>query len=305
MKWFKIFGILAIASMLALPAWAGNIPEFDAVYCDADNLFAKTNLTQHFQVIHRNVGPFGPINFYSIFPLQYINTGFLWGEQFVTNAGQLFPDPCFDYLGMPCFEGEGYYSALTDAWNEGEYEWWIILQMKPESDINLNIKDCVLKHNEFDPYGIPGFPETASAEQTGRYRAPWGQLMFVPSANPSISAAAYPGPYATPGFTEPFSMDARRLPGLRLVSLDNVLYTSKAIWEEGIVMALPATGESNVAGDTTFNLKQGDQIRVKVTVPFNNTVDLRYGKDNVMLKYIGIVGTWYYGQSCQYGSDTP
>jgi len=26
---------------------------------------------------------------------------------------------------------------------------------------------------------------------------------------------------------------------------------------------------------------------------------LFYGADNVLLKYIGVIGTWYYGDSCQ------
>jgi hypothetical protein len=180
---------------------------------------------------------------------------------------------------------------MTDAWNQGVYKWRIVLQMKPESDINVNIYDCVLKHNSFDIW--------EGADQTGRYRAPWGELVFVPTANPTMTVKAIPGPLATPGFTSPLTLDARTLPGLTLVAMEDQLYTSKAHWEEGIVLALPKTGETNTSGQTEYNLKQGDVIEVTVEIPYNNTVDLFYGADNVLLKYIGVIGTWYYGDSCQ------
>jgi hypothetical protein len=271
----KMFVVIIAAMAFATPALAGNYAEFDAVDCDATNYFAARDIAQHVQVINNNIGPNGPINFFSYFP---------GVESFSTTAGQLFPDPCFP----------GYVSALTDVWNEAQYTWRIVLQMKPESDIDLNIKDCVLKHNE----GIIP-PDTVwttgSFEQTGRYRAADGQLFFVPSANPVVTATAYPGPYATPGFpSSGIIMDARTLPGLALVALDEALYTSKALWYEGIVMALPETGGTNASGQATFNLKQGDVIEVVVDIPGNNTADIRYGRDNVILKYIGIVGTWYY-----------
>jgi co-chaperonin GroES (HSP10) len=80
--------------------------------------------------------------------------------------------------------------------------------------------------------------------------------------------------------------------------MDQQLYTSKALWSEGLVMALPQTGNTNASGQAEYNLKQGDKIYVKVEIPGNNTVDLFYGQDNVILKYIGIIGTWYYGTAC-------
>jgi hypothetical protein len=270
----KIIVLLVAAILMATPAIAGNVPEFDAVACDASNYFAVRNNAQHVPVIFGNSGPFGPINFASAFR----------GEFFSNTAGQLFPDPCF----------EDYPSALTDAWNQGTYTWQIVLQMKPESDINLNIYDCVLKHNGWNIF--------FDAEQTGRYRADWGQLFFVPTANPSVTARVFPGEFATPGFPEEgFILDSRTLPGLNIVALDNVLYTSKAHWEEGLVLVLPETGTTNASGQSVYNLKQGDYIRVDVTIPFNNSVDLRYGADSVILKYIGIVGTWYYGNFCSEG----
>jgi hypothetical protein len=264
MKLGKIFAIAVLTVFLAGTAWAGNIPEFDAVGDDSQNFFARTNGI--YQIVIQN----NPIEAASNFA----------AESFVTQAGLQLPDPCWGFLGLT--------SALTDAWNQGIYRWRIVLQVKPESDINVNIYDCVLKHNETNIFQY--------AEQTGRYRADWGQLFFVPTANPSMTVRALPGPFATPGFAPPMSLtlDARALPTLELIPMDGQLYTSKAHWPEGLVMALPQTGNTNASGQTEYNLKQGDVIEVTVAVPYNNTVDLYYGRDNVLLKYIGVIGTWYF-----------
>jgi hypothetical protein len=292
MKLFKVIVVMSALMMLSLPAWAGNIPEFDTVGDDSSNFFALENFAQFGVVVQNNAGQFGPVNLYSDFRDPYVDPqgpAELF-EEFFTTAGQLQFDPCF---GIP--------SALTDVWNEAIYEWYIVLQMKPESDINLNIYDCVLKHNEFDIF--------EAAEQTGRYRMPWGELMFELSANPLVSVEAYPGNYPTPAFgqafedaiaadldPEPLILDARTLPGLNVVPMDGQLYTSKAHWTEGIVLKLPKTGETNASGQMEYNLKQGDIIKVKIEIPENNTVDLWYGPNNVILKYIGIIGTWYYAE---------
>lgn len=292
MKSGKILLAVVLAMFLATSASAGNIPEFDAVGCDASNFFARTNLP-YMVVTWNNIGPDSAVNFQSVFPKgRYANY-----EEFYTSAGQLFPDPCWGFENDQVRDLDGFYfqgleSAMTDAWNQGIYTWRIVLQMKPETDLNVNIYDCVLKHNSFDIW--------EGADQTGRYRAPWGELVFVPTANPIMTVKAYPGPYATPGFVSPITMDARTLPGLTLVAMDEQLYTSKAHWEEGMVLALPKTGETNTSGQTEYNLKQGDVIEVVVAIPYNNTVDLFYGADNVLLKYIGVIGTWYYGDSCNY-----
>ncbi|NVM20901.1 MAG: hypothetical protein HWN68_03880 [Desulfobacterales bacterium] len=277
----KIILVSLAVTLMATPAFAGNRPEFDAVGCDAANYF---NDFIRDRVVENGLDGFGRMinswsDFRSIWPY----------ESFSNTGGQPFPDPCFpEYL-----------SSLADAYNQAVYTWKIILQMKPESDINLNIVDCVLKHDGADA------DIWTRAEQTGRYRAPWGQLFFVPLANPSVTVEAFPGPYATPGFSSAFVMDARTLPGLFAVPLIDALYTTKALWEEGIVMVLPETGTTNMEGDSVYNLKQGDAIRVRVTIPGNNTADIRYGDDNVILKYIGIMGTEYCSPwQCEYGVDT-
>jgi hypothetical protein len=287
MKIAKFTIILIAALALSMPAWAGNIPEFDAVGNDSSNVFAVYNQIQYGQVIARNIGYYGPINFSSDFTDKCMGP-YCLDEDFFTSAGALFPDPCFGDFGN---EGP-YLSAMTDAWNEATYEWIIALQMKPESDLNLNIYDCVLKHNTFTLWGTISAAD-AAAEQTGRYRAPWGQLFFTPNQNPIISVKAWPGDFPTPGFDAPFTMDARTLPGLDIVPLEDAFYTSKALWSEGIIMVMPETGVANFKGETMYNLKQGDLLQVQIYVNPNPT-DLFYGQDNVIVKYIGITGTWLY-----------
>jgi hypothetical protein len=280
--------------MGAAVAQAGNIPEYDAVCDDTQNYFAMANSAQYGQVMESNIGPNGPLEYKSDwcrctleYPASLDNAqqGYyphppcIKLEYFSTTAGALYDDPVFP--GMD--------SALTDVYNEGTYHWNIVLQMKPESDLNINIYDSVLKHNEFTPWG--------AAEQTGRYRAPWGQLFFVPTANPQITVMAIPGQFHTPGFTAPVYLDARMIPGLEETALKDAVYTSKCLWADDIVAVMPATGTKNTMGEKMYNLKQGDQISVDIYVPGNNTADIRYGKDSVTVKYIGIVGTWLYDSS--------
>jgi hypothetical protein len=305
MKKFQILVIICVALALAAPVWAGNRPEYDAVGCDYCNGFAATSLK------YVVVNSFSLLNFRSdftntdadkntdneedVFGRVYedtLYTGKKWeskyDEWFYTSAGQLFLDTCYGKVG-DCNTGR-ILSALTDPWNDGIYEWQIVLQMKPESDLNINIFDCVTKHNTFDI--------AREAEQTGRYRADWGQLFFVQSANPSVTAVAFAGPFATQGFPPLLILDARMMPSLGLMALNQALYTSKAHWEEGLVVKLPQTGEANTSGQTEVNLKQGDKIFVRVAVPGNNAVDLRYGPSNVIVKYIGVIGQEYYGDPC-------
>lgn len=283
MKLFKSAIILSILVLISTVAWAGNTPEYDAVGCDVNNFFSKT--VAYYDLV--NHGPFGDLQAASSF----------YPETFNTNAGQLVANPCWDYYARNA-EVRAPYAALTDVWNQGTYTWRIVLQMKPESDINLNIYDCVFKHNETNLFGY--------ADQTGRFRQPWGELEFWPLNNPLVAANAFPGPYATAAFAAsggPMILDARTLPGLVNVALDGISYTSKAHWPEGIVMALPKTGSTNESGQMEYNLKQGDIIQVTVEIPdMTNTVDLWYGPDSVILKYIGIVNTEYFGSYCDYDS---
>jgi hypothetical protein len=253
-----------------IPLAVNTHPEFDLVGTDSHICFEdyRTN-----QIVEFSTDSEGKrINDFSNFP----------SEHFQSPAGPLLPDPCFSQGSDP------YLSALAPAWTETSYAWQIVLQMKPAGDIHLDLVGCVLKQGEVDAW--------KAAEQTGRYRLPWGggEVFFVWSANPSLTVLALPGPYATAGFpAEGFYLDARRVPGLDLDTLVETAFTSQALVEEGIVIALPKTGATNAYGQTTYELKQGDRIRVEVGVPGNNLVDIRYGSHNAILRYIGIVGSEY------------
>ena len=314
MKLFKLTIIVSAFVLVCAVAWAGNCPEYDAYGRDIDNFYAQ--YTVYYQIV--NYKKFD-LEWYSDFTNTYVYHDFPL-ERFETNAGQLgkvkYYDPYEGYYRLvdnPCYPGfdeidsgmnfdNGFYGppvAVTDVWNQGRYEWWIVLQMKPESDINLNIYDCVLKHNETNLWYY--------AEQTGRYRMSWGELKFEGNGvgSPIVYASALPGEYATDAFAEwhhesgeELILDARTLPGLARVPLDGVAYTSKAHWPEGIVMALPVTGETNNSGQDEYNLKAGDVIHVKIEIGVEgagmNSADIWYGPESVILKYIGIVNSEYW-----------
>lgn len=264
----KLIIILIALSFMCTASFAGEQPEFDTVGCDANNYF-NDRVKQ--MVILGNVNFDGRlINEYSDF----------FTESFTQTAGQVKADPCFP----------GYLSYLVDAWNSAEFEWWITLQKKPDTDLDINIRDCVLKMNSFTLFGSEPFQ---GASQTGRYIMPWGQSFFLLNSNPRISATAFPGQYATFGFNAPMILDARTTPDLIVVPLADRLFTSKGPWEESIVVVMPETGETNQSGAATYRLKQGDTIRVAITVPGTNTVNMNYGQDNVSIKYVGIHGTEY------------
>ena len=271
-----IIALVAVMFMVAT-AFAGNTPEFDAVGDDSANYF---NDAIKDSVVANNTDSYGNlINNYSDFAwtdgvVDSCGNYYSWGEKFYTRVPQS-ADPCFD----------GYDSYVTTYWNTNTYEWYIVLQMKPESDIDLNIVDCVLKDNNLDIWEY--------AQQTGRFRASNGKLRFVKSANPKVTVEAWPGPYSVVGFCENFTMDARRTPTLAKIAMKEKLYTSKALWEESIVLVLPKSGGTNKSSQQTYDLHMGDMIKVKIDIPGNSTCFIRYGSDNVVLKYIGIVGTEY------------
>ena len=286
----KLLLAFVAVMFMATTAFAGNTPEFDAVGCDSQNNFndaikesVNLNNADSDGVLINDFSDFLWIDdaefapaCYGPPPLYEDDVCYGWGEKFYTRTPES-ADPCFP----------DYRSHVTTYWNTNSYEWYIVLQMKPESDIDLNIVDCVLKDDKLDIWEY--------AQQTGRYRAQNGRLFFVRSANPSVTVEAWPGPYSVVSFCsdKAFIMDARRTPTLAKIAMDGKLYTSKALWEESIVLVLPKSGDTNVAGAVTYDLHMGDMIKVKIDIPGNSTCFIRYGSDNVVLKYIGIVGTEY------------
>ncbi len=280
----KIIMLSLALALLTTPVFAGNCPEFDAVGWDPLHTLQFRDYSERKVVIYNKDRSEKKINFFSDFSEKDSSGNYIYDppEFFTNTAGVLRQDPCFADFAF----SDELRSATTDPWNEAMYEWQIVLQMKPESDIKLNIVDCVLKHNKSKIW--------TDAEQTGRFRRKDGQLAMVLTANPRVTVIALPGPYHTNGFPdEGFHLDARTLPGLDSVPLDDALYTSVGFWEGDIVMVLPETGGTNKLGESVYNLKQGDAIRVSIAIPSNNAVDVSYGPNHVALKYIGIVGTQY------------
>jgi hypothetical protein len=290
MRKLALIFFLAI-TLAAAPALAGDVPEFDAVGNDSNNFFndfiKESVVANNIDFFGREVNRFSDWEFEQLiqydvndestwptYPAVKLGSGNAPYELFFTSSGDLQPDPCF----------EGYLSALTAVQNYGKYQWVIVLQMKPQSDLDINIRDCVLKPNQFDIW--------TAAEQTGRFRWPWGTLEFFRKSNPTMSVWAIPGKFATTGFTEPVMVDARKMPTLNKTLFYEKYYTSKALWEEGMVVVLPETGKRNRAGYRLYDLHQGDMIFVEVKTE-DGTSDLWYGPDNVIVKYIGIIGTWF------------
>lgn len=274
----KLVMILIALTFMCTSSFSGEQPEFDTVGCDATNYFNDVvkNL-----VVASNTRSGLMINHYSDF-IQ---------EIFSQTAGQPTDDICFP----------GYKSHLTTAGNSGEYSWTIVIQKKPDTDLDINIRDCVVKMNSQTPFGSNPFE---GASQTGRFVLSNGQVIWMMDANPRISATAYPGEFPTNGFpVQGFVLDARTTPDLMIVPLQDRLFTSKGVWEESIVVVMPETGGFNALGYPTYRLKQGDRIKIDIALPPFNTVDARYGADNVSIKYVGIHGTEYLAPSeCSFGS---
>ena len=266
---FKKLALLVLfVAFISAPALAGNVPEFDAVGDDSANFF-NDFIKQ--MVVENNINASNvKINEYSDFT-SYALPDDTPVEFFGTSASGDRPSPCFP----------GYSDYKAGPWFPNYFEWRIVLQMAPETDLDLNIRDCVLKENQRNIWLF--------AQQTGRWRQTNGKLVFARNKNPRVSVLALPGLRQPPN-APPFYMDARKQPNLGLVALQDKLYTSKALWEEGIIMKMPEPGTFNKAGQPVFVLREGDMMEVRFNIPWNNPVDIYYGPDNVVIKYGGIVG---------------
>lgn len=257
---FKKALLIVIAfAFLCVPALAGDRPEFDAVGDDSANFF---NDAVKALVVANN-----PWNLASAFP----------NEAFIPPV-QLTADLCFP----------NYLSAYTQWHRPARYTYFIVLQMDPQTDLDVNIRDCVSKHNSTTIFGAGPFD---GAEQTGRTWDWLGNPIFNPGANPLVTAQAFPGPNAAFGFRRPFDLVNRTQGGLFLLPFRNLLYTSKALWEEGLVARMPEFMVPNLSGGTEYPLSAGDVIRIDIDLPATSTTDVRYGSDNVVIKYVGVTGT--------------
>ena len=271
MKIAKLIVTFFLVLFLAGPAWGGGRAEVDAVGADAYNFFVANSI-MYFGSIH--VSDWNHCGGSS--------------EYFWTDATGYVDSPC--YTPPLCHEwflnnnhdDMDKMSYFTPPWTEAVYSWTIQLQMQPQSDIDVNLQDCVTCANNCSTTG-PWAYWMGAAEQTGRYVAfgPDFGRMFIPGANPSVTVASSDGNI----------MDARMLPGLGVVAMNQQLYTSKAHWDEGIVLVLPQTGNTNSSGQTETTLKAGDHITVTIEIPSSNMANMYYDANDVILKYIGILGT--------------
>jgi hypothetical protein len=166
--------------------------------------------------------------------------------------------------------------------------WEIVLQMKPATDLVLQLKGCVLRSGASDVW--------KDGYQTGFYMLPWApnQAEFLSGANPRLTVDALPGPMAKEGFPSGgFILDTRRQSGQQIAPLDNSLVTIQSLAGENIVIVLPVQGRINASGQTMYSLSPGDRIRVTVSLPGNTTPDVRFGASGSALQYIGLKGTEY------------
>jgi hypothetical protein len=256
----KALLVMVAVAFLCVPALAGDRPEFDAVCDDSANYF---NDRVKDLVVGEN-----PWNLNSdwCFPVDPV-------ERFEPPV-QLTDDTCFP----------NYLSAFTQWRRPAVYTWYIVLQMDPQSDIDINIVDCVVKHDSSTAFGSNPFE---GAAQTGRYELPWGEPVFDPGANPQVTVVAYPGPSAVFGFDAPFALTNRTQGGLFLLPFIDLPYTSKALWEEGLVARMPEY-EVPAPRGTEYPLSAGDILKVEIKLPLSNPVDVRYGQDNVVIKYVAV-----------------
>lgn len=260
----KTILILIALVFMCTPAMAGERPEFDAVGDDSAIYFQSvaTNL-----VLQNN-----PWNFDSDFTEEY------WDGPGATREDLCFP-------GYPTKEVlSGYAGGLSFAWR-------IVLQMKPDTDLDINIIDCVRKPNSDTIWGQSSY---TGAHQMGRYLF----LGFLPAfdefRNPIVRARAIAGPNAA-GNWDWFYLVARTHPLLRLVTLDGnrTFFTSKGIWDEALVARLPTPMEPvpGHPGMFEYSLMEGDSIEVEFLMPSENPVDISYGQYSVFVKYVGQWGS--------------
>jgi len=258
----KVLLIFVAVAFVCAPALAGERPEFDAVGADDGIYFTNPAIAL---VLQNN-----PWN---------ADSDFVDRESW-SGPGGLDPDLCFP----------GYESKLVAAGFAGGlgFSYSIVLQMRPDTDLDINIIDCVVKPNSETAFGVNPYE---GAHQTGRYLLLGFLPYFDVTMNPIISAMAYAGPNAAGAWT-PFYLTARTHPLLRNVVLDGArtYYTSKGIWDESIVVRLPEPRVPVDGHPGMFEaaLQQGDLVMIDIAMPAQNPVDIRYGQYSVFIKYVGV-----------------
>jgi len=213
----------------------------------------------------------------------------------------------FTFFGEP--------NAVVRKQNAGYFEWFIRLPKKPSGEINICIQCGVLKPNtfafeQFDAIDLCA-AETGERIGTGfctRDQVAPGVNPIVAGALPTITAIAYPGPYAltnAAGATwAPFNLTAFRNPsaysgesvGQPMTNTQSLQVLNgnadtrvllKACMDKCIVAKIPVTGQTNAAAQTENDLEPGDLIYVRMDVPISNTVDLYCHSQSARLGGVG------------------
>ncbi len=258
--------------------FAGGVPEFDSVGDDTSNYFEDNIIEQVTAENYWNqASDFRTTD--SIGTAIENDSGMpMGGMEYFNPPVQITEDTCFPE----------YVSAYTQWRRPAEYEWQMVLQMDPQSDIDIHIAECILKHSSQTAFGLKPWE---GSEQTGRYQLTNGSSFFIAGAAPSITVEAKPGPNAVFGFNTPFFLTSRTSGGLMAIPLKGLNYSAIAIWGTNLVARMPEFLVNAPDQGIEYPLSAGDILNIKIRIPFNNCVDIRYGKDNVTVRYIGTNNT--------------
>jgi hypothetical protein len=211
-------------------------------------------------------------------------------------------------------------TALTSMGNTGWYEWVIALPKKPVDEMNIEIECGVLKPNSLALNGKESIELCAAV--TGEPVGPnctrlVGQYLKN-SALPKLEVIAHPG--CNNKFT-PFHLTALRNPSTynivrkasgalanaqALQVLDGTAATRialKACMEKTILIKWPVDGEVNALGEKETALEAGDLIKVRMTIPNTNTVDVYCSEYSVTIGGIGIPTSLLKDYQCNCISD--
>jgi hypothetical protein len=277
-----LIGVMLVC--LKAVVFAGGVPEFDSVGDDTSNYFENS-------IIERVTAE----NYWNQ-ASDFITTSFLGtvmeNDSGISVKGMEYFNPPVQITEDTCFPE--YVSAYTQWRRPAEYEWQIVLQMDPQSDIDIHITECILKQGSQTAFGLKPWE---GSDQTGRYQLTNGTSFFITGANPSITVEAKPGPNAVFGFNTPFFLTSRASGGLIASPLKGLNYSAIAIWETNLVARMPEFLVNAPDHGLEYPLSAGDTLNIKIHIPFNNCVDVRYGEDNVTIRYIGTNNTIFTNES--------
>lgn len=240
------------------------------------------------------------------FPTSGIHAG---QEQFRANTALNQVEVC-----QTLTRTKGVKSAKVIAGNGGFFEWYIRVPKKPIA-INVVLECGVIKPNGVAAFPVPQAIELCAAEtgevlgfgicSPGNILA--GESPIIEDALPQLEVIAYPGPYA---FTDwkPFHLTAFKNPGSYVLFSDdfpapdispdnpnvqvldgttNSRVLLKACMDKTVLTKLPVDGQINGAGETEADLEAGDLIKVKLTIPGSNNVDIYCNAQSAFLAGIG------------------